>query len=67
MQGAVGARWAQKMGAKAVYILHDNGLYGKGVAAVFQQTRADAQLDRYVQDHPSTSWTLERLGEPMLV
>lgn len=44
MQGAVGARWAQKMGAKAVYILHDNGLYGKGVAAVFQQTAEDIGL-----------------------
>jgi branched-chain amino acid transport system substrate-binding protein len=44
MQGAVGARWAQKMGAKSVYILHDNGLYGKGVAAVFQQTAEDLGL-----------------------
>jgi branched-chain amino acid transport system substrate-binding protein len=44
MQGAVGARWAQKMGAKAVYVLHDNGLYGKGVAAVFQQTAEDIGL-----------------------
>ncbi len=44
MQGAVGARWAQKMGAKSVYILHDNGLYGKGVAAVFQQTAEDIGL-----------------------
>jgi len=41
MQGAVGARWVQKMGAKSVYVLHDNGLYGKGVAAVFQQTAED--------------------------
>lgn len=44
MQGAVGARWAQKMGAKSVYVLHDNGLYGKGVAAVFQQTAEDLGL-----------------------
>lgn len=44
MQGAVGARWAQKMGAKSVYVLHDNGLYGKGVAAVFQQTAEDIGL-----------------------
>lgn len=44
MQGAVGARWAQNMGAKSVYVLHDNGLYGKGVAAVFQQTAEDIGL-----------------------
>jgi hypothetical protein len=28
---------------------------------------ADAQLDAFVREHPSTSWTLEQLGEPMLV
>ncbi len=44
IQGAVGAKWAQQMGAKSVYILHDNGLYGKGVAAVFQQTAEDLGL-----------------------
>lgn len=44
MQGAVGARWAQKLGAKSVYTLHDNGLYGKGVASVFQQTAEDIGL-----------------------
>lgn len=44
MQGAVGARWAKKLGAKSVYILHDNGLYGKGVALVFQQTSEDIGL-----------------------
>ncbi len=37
-----------------------------GLTALWGE-HADAQLDRYVQDHPSTSWTLERLGEPMLV
>ncbi|MFO0744371.1 MAG: branched-chain amino acid ABC transporter substrate-binding protein [Myxococcota bacterium] len=44
IQGAVGAKWMQKMGAKSVYVLHDNGLYGKGVATVFQQTAEDLGL-----------------------
>ena len=37
IQGAAGANWAfTEMGKKKAYILHDNSLYGKGVAAVFQ-------------------------------
>jgi branched-chain amino acid transport system substrate-binding protein len=34
----------QQMGAKSVYVLHDNGLYGKGVATLFQQTAEDLGL-----------------------
>lgn len=44
IQGAVAAKWMQQMGAKSVYVLHDNGLYGKGVATVFQQTAGDLGL-----------------------
>ena len=35
IQGAVGARWAKKLGHKKVFILHDQELYGKGIADVF--------------------------------
>ncbi|MBI1775827.1 MAG: branched-chain amino acid ABC transporter substrate-binding protein [Proteobacteria bacterium] len=35
IQGAVGARWAKKLGHKKVYILNDQELYGKGIADVF--------------------------------
>lgn len=44
MQGAVGAKWAQKMGMKSVYILDDRGVYGKGIADVFEQTAGDIGL-----------------------
>jgi len=44
MQGAVGAKWIHQLGGKSVYILHDNGLYGKGVATVLQQTAEDIGL-----------------------
>lgn len=44
IQGSVGAKWIQQMGGKSVYILHDNGLYGKGIATVFQQTADDLGL-----------------------
>jgi branched-chain amino acid transport system substrate-binding protein len=36
IQGAVGAVWAKDLGAKNVYIVHDNELYGKGIADVFR-------------------------------
>lgn len=40
LQGEVGARWMKELGGKSVYILHDNELYGKGLADVF---RAEAK------------------------
>lgn len=36
IQGLVGAQWAQDMGAKKVYVLHDKELYGQGLADVFK-------------------------------
>lgn len=38
IQGVVGAKWAEEMGAKKVFILHDKELYGKGLAGVFKKT-----------------------------
>jgi branched-chain amino acid transport system substrate-binding protein len=35
IQGAVGAKWAKSRGHKKVFVLHDQELYGKGVADVF--------------------------------
>jgi branched-chain amino acid transport system substrate-binding protein len=37
LQGDVGAQWAQELGVKSVYILHDGELYGKGVATMFKR------------------------------
>jgi branched-chain amino acid transport system substrate-binding protein len=37
LQGDVGAKWAQELGSKKVYVLHDGELYGKGVASVFKR------------------------------
>jgi branched-chain amino acid transport system substrate-binding protein len=36
IQGAVGAKWAKQRGAKKIYILNDQELYGKGIADVFE-------------------------------
>src|SRR6516165_1882693 len=36
IQGAVGAKWAKKLGHHKVYILNDQELYGKGIADVFE-------------------------------
>jgi len=39
IQGSAGANWAfNKQGRRKAYILHDNSLYGQGVARVFQLT-----------------------------
>jgi branched-chain amino acid transport system substrate-binding protein len=39
-QGAFGAKWAAKLGAKSVYILDDTEVYGKGVADQFESNLA---------------------------
>jgi branched-chain amino acid transport system substrate-binding protein len=44
IQGAVGAKWAKKLGHKKVFILHDQELYGKGVADVFADSARQAGL-----------------------
>lgn len=44
IQGAVDARWAQELGAKSVYILDDQQLYGKGIADVFEATAKEIGL-----------------------
>ena len=38
IQGAVAAKWAKHLGAKKVYVLNDQELYGKGIADVFEAT-----------------------------
>ncbi len=35
IQGSVGAKWAKQRGHKKVFVLHDQELYGKGIADVF--------------------------------
>lgn len=35
IQGAVGAKWAKARGHKKAFVLHDQELYGKGVADIF--------------------------------
>ena len=37
MQGPVGADWTKKLGAKKVYIIHDNEVYGKGIAELYRE------------------------------
>lgn len=41
LQGPRGAEWAAQMGLKSVYVLHDNDLYGKGIADLFKSTCED--------------------------
>ena len=37
LQGEMGAVWAQQMGAKKAFILHDRELYGQGLAKMFRR------------------------------
>lgn len=38
LQGRLGAVWMKEMGGKSVFLLDDRGLYGKGLADVFEVT-----------------------------
>jgi len=37
-QGAAGAQFAKQLGVQRVYVLHDSGVYGQAIAAVFAAT-----------------------------
>ena len=45
IQGRVAAEWMKSMDAKTVYILDDRGLYGKGIADVFEATLEDLGIE----------------------
>ena len=45
IQGSVGAKWAKSLGARNVYILDDQQVYGKGLADVFEKTSKDIGLN----------------------
>lgn len=44
LQGSAGANWAKALGAKKVYILDDQELYGKGIADIFEKTAKEQGL-----------------------
>jgi branched-chain amino acid transport system substrate-binding protein len=45
VQGSVGAKWAKSLGARNVYILDDQQVYGKGLADVFEKTAKEIGLN----------------------
>jgi branched-chain amino acid transport system substrate-binding protein len=45
LQGPLGADWAKDLGAKSVYILHDNEVYGKGIADLFRDRCKELKLE----------------------
>lgn len=44
LQGPAGANWAKELGAENVYVLHDDEVYGLGVATAFQNKAKDLGL-----------------------
>ena len=59
MQADAAARWAQRLGARQVFVLHDGEAYGRGVAAAFEAFArkiglailANQLIDRAQPDH----------------
>ncbi len=45
LQGAAAANWAKSLGAKKVFILDDQELYGKGLADIFEATSKKLGLE----------------------
>lgn len=45
VQGETAAKWAEHLGFRKVYVLHDQGLYGKGLADVFARTARKNHLE----------------------
>ena len=45
LQGPLGAAWAKELGAKRVYVLDDNEVYGKGIATLFIEACQDLGLE----------------------
>lgn len=45
LQGVAGAKWAKSLGAKKVYILNDQELYGKGLGDIFEATAKKEGLE----------------------
>jgi branched-chain amino acid transport system substrate-binding protein len=54
LQGAVGSKWAQQLGAKRVYVLDDTELYGRGLAQVFHQDAKRRGLEVFPADKPDS-------------
>ena len=59
VQADAAARWAQRLGARQVFVLHDGEPYGRGIAAAFEAFArkiglailANQPIDRTQSDH----------------
>jgi branched-chain amino acid transport system substrate-binding protein len=75
LQGPLGADWAADLGAKTVYIIHDNEVYGKGIAELFRDRCKDKNLkvlgftavDYKQPTFKTTIGDIERMHKPDLV
>src|SRR5262249_26934570 len=74
IQGEAAAKWAQKLGVKAVYILDDQTVYGKGVADMFEKTAKDIglnvlgrqSLDPRAQDYTALMMSIKDANPDMI-
>jgi len=74
IQGNVGAAWAKSLGAKKVYILDDQELYGKGIADIFEANAKTAGLqvlghegiDPKASDYKALMTKIKALGPDLI-
>ncbi|HEY9596721.1 MAG TPA: branched-chain amino acid ABC transporter substrate-binding protein [Cyanophyceae cyanobacterium] len=74
LQGVAGANWAKSLGAKKVYILDDQELYGKGLADIFEasakkqgiQVLGHEGIDSKASDYKALMTKIKALGPDLI-
>ncbi|AFZ16137.1 branched-chain amino acid ABC transporter substrate-binding protein [Allocoleopsis franciscana] len=74
LQGVAGAKWAKSLGAKKVFILDDQELYGKGLADIFEATAKKEGLqvlghegiDAKASDYKALMTKIKALGPDLI-
>jgi branched-chain amino acid transport system substrate-binding protein len=54
LQGSLGAKWAQMLGAKRVYVLDDSELYGRGLSTIFHPEAKRRGMEVFPPDKPDS-------------
>src|SRR5439155_13894421 len=74
LQGPLGAQWAKELGARKVYILDDNEVYGRGIAVLFKercqelgiQVLGHDSIDARASEFKSLMATIKAMGPDLV-
>ncbi|HTN77009.1 MAG TPA: branched-chain amino acid ABC transporter substrate-binding protein [Pirellulaceae bacterium] len=74
LQGSRAAEWAKELGAKKVYILDDNEVYGRGIATIFHdrcdqigvEVLGHESIDVKAQEFKSLMTSIKSLGPDLI-